>query len=304
MKNLVALKTFCSSHGIPFRQDVPLGDLCTFKIGGPASCVAWPGNEEQLGGLVRLLSRGEIPYLILGRGSNVLFADEGFDGAAVCLAPPFARMRLTEDGLVFCESGAALSQLCLFAQAHGLSGLEFAYGIPGTVGGAVYMNAGAYGGEMQDVLVRTEHILPDGSAGSFQGEEMDLSYRHSAYSGSGLVITGAYFRLTPGDGNEIRARMEDYMGRRREKQPLEYPSAGSTFRRPPGDYASALIDRCGLKGRRIGGAVVSERHAGFIVNDGGATCADVLALIEIIKDEVRRQTGCELCCEVKIIGNR
>ena len=195
-----------------------------------------------------------------------------------------------------------MAQLCQFACESGLSGLEFAYGIPGTVGGAVYMNAGAYGGEIKDVLQSVRFLDEDGTLRELPVERLSMSYRQSAFTDTGRVILSGEFALTPGDPAAIRAKMEDVLGRRRAKQPLEYPSAGSTFKRPEGNYASALIEQCGLKGRRVGGAQVSEKHSGFLINTGGATCRDVCALIEEVQQEVFRQTGYRLECEVKRLG--
>lgn len=292
---------FLAEKGIAFAQNVPLARLCTFRIGGPAALVAEPAGTAEIAAVQTYAKSKGIPTLVLGRGSNILFGDEGFSGAVIHLGQKFSRVWDTDEVTIRCESGLKLAALCEHALARGLAGLEFAYGIPGAVGGAVYMNAGAYGGEIKDVLLRAEHLEPDGSGGILEGEALGLSYRRSAYTDGDRVITGAAFRLTPGDPAEIKAKMDDYMNRRRTKQPLEYPSAGSTFRRPAGNYASALIDQCGLKGRRVGGAVVSEKHAGFVVNDGGATAKDVRELIGEIQRKVLAQTGYRLECEVKLI---
>lgn len=294
------LAAFCRDNQIAFGRDVSLRDYCTFKIGGPAACFLEPTAEGQITALLPFLRGSGIPYMVLARGSNVLFSDEGYDGAVIHLGEGFSAMERVDETTISCQSGASLTALCRYALDLGLSGLEFAYGIPGTVGGAVYMNAGAYGGEMKDVLASARHIGPDGP-GSLAGDALSLSYRHSAYTDTDNIITGATVSLRPGDPAEIRAKMEDFMSRRRSKQPLDLPSAGSTFKRPVGGYASALIDQCGLKGRAVGGAMVSEKHAGFVVNIGGATCGDVLALIEVVRDEVKRQTGFDLEPEVKVI---
>lgn len=301
MSHLEAFAAYLTEHEVAFRRGAPLSEECTFRIGGPADLIAYPGSRGELALAVCRARQEGLPLLILGRGSNMLFDDEGFRGVIIRLGRPFSRIEEEEEGILSCESGLMLSALCEHALQRGLTGLEFAYGIPGTVGGAIYMNAGAYGGEMKDVLLSAEHLEQSGSFGSLMGEAMELSYRHSAYSGGDRVITGGRLRLQPGDPSEIRARMDDYMNRRRTKQPLEHPSAGSTFRRPEGNYASALIDQCGLKGRRVGGAVVSEKHAGFVVNDGGATAADVKELIRIIQEEVADKTGYHLDCEIRII---
>ncbi|MDL2233504.1 UDP-N-acetylmuramate dehydrogenase [Ruminococcaceae bacterium OttesenSCG-928-L11] len=295
------LTPLCRDHGMELQRDVPLSTKCTFKIGGPAAFYLEPATEQALARIVAACHEHAVPCLVLGKGSNVLFSDDGFHGVVIGLGELFSAIALLDDTTVFCQSGASLSRLCCFARDHGLAGLEFAYGIPGSVGGAVYMNAGAYGGEIADCILRATHIDADGTPGTLEREALALSYRHSAYSGGNRVITGAVFRLAPGDREEIAAKMADYMNRRRTKQPLDLPSAGSTFKRPEGAYASALIDQCGLKGRSVGGAQVSEKHAGFVVNTGGATCADVEALIAEVVREVQAKTGFLLEPEVRII---
>jgi UDP-N-acetylenolpyruvoylglucosamine reductase len=240
--------------------------------------------------------------LIMGNGSNLLFSDAGFDGLIIRLGSRFSAIELRDNNTIYCQSGAALLSVCRFAQRSGLSGLEFAYGIPGTVGGAVYMNAGAYAGEMKDALLYADHLTPGGIPGRFGGEALGLDYRKSVYSGANFAITGALLQLTPDTPEAIAARMADFMQRRLDKQPLHLPSAGSTFKRPAGYFAAALIDQCGLKGLRVGGAQVSEKHAGFVVNTGEATCTDVLELIRQVKAIVLEKTGVALECEVQLIG--
>jgi len=300
MNHYEPLERYADNQNIPWKKNASLKELCTFKIGGDADRIFYPASEAEIAGLLSAASQVGIPLMVLGKGSNLLFSDTGYSGAILLMGSVFAKIRMLDDVTLECESGAPLSALCRFAQERGLSGLEFAYGIPGSVGGAVYMNAGAYGGEMKDVLFRVHHLDREGNSGSLSASNLNLSYRHSAYTENGYVITKAVVRLAPGDPQAVRARMEEYMQRRRDKQPLDSPSAGSVFRRPTGAYASALIDECGLKGRQVGGAMVSTKHAGFIINSGGATCRDVLALIEIIQDEVNRQTGYKLECEIKI----
>jgi UDP-N-acetylmuramate dehydrogenase len=297
------LTRFCLDNNITYLRDVELKEKCSFRIGGSADLFLEPDSEEQIAALLPLLREEGIPWLVLGKGSNVLFSDRGYRGAVIHLGEHFAAMEQVSETTITCQSGASLTALCRFALERGLQGLEFAYGIPGSVGGAVFMNAGAYGGEMKDVLTAARHIAPDGQSGEFAGEALALSYRRSVYTDTDVAITGATVQLQPGDKGEIRARMEDYMARRRQKQPLELPSAGSTFKRPAEGYASALIDRCGLKGRAVGGAMVSEKHAGFVVNRGNATCADVLGLIEVIQREVKNQTGIELEPEIRVVGD-
>ena len=294
------LETFCQTHQIPLATGVPLDKKCTFQIGGPADYFLEPACMEQLAALLPFLRQKAIPYLILGRGSNMLFADTGFRGAVVGLGDNFSEITLADEATIFCQSGASLNRLCRFAWEQGLTGLEFAHGIPGSVGGAVYMNAGAYGGEMKDVLLASYYVDPDGTVGALNGEEQKLGYRTSAYAGGDRVITGAVLRLQKGDKDTIQARMEELMNRRRTNQPLEYPSAGSTFKRPEGAFAAALIDQCGLKGLAVGGAQVSEKHAGFVINTGGATGADVRQLMAQVRQRVQEETGYVLEPEVVI----
>ena len=301
MEHKTDLAELFGMNHIACRKGVQLREYCTFKIGGKADLLVSPAGERELAQALRILARHGTPFVVLGKGSNILFSDEGFQGVVVHLGSRFAGISLLDERTILCESGASLANLCRFALDHSLSGLEFAYGIPGTVGGAIYMNAGAYGGEIRDVLARSHHLERDGTPGSHAGDALEMGYRHSVYSGSDMVITKGAFSLTPGNREDIHAKMQDFMNRRKEKQPLEYPSAGSTFKRPEGNYASALIDRCGLKGTRVGGAEVSTKHAGFIVNTGGATCRDVLELIKVVQSTVNDQTGYQLECEVKVI---
>lgn len=291
----------CEELGCEVSREEPMSRHTTFKVGGPADRFVTVTGEDQLSRVLRLLSGEGIPYFLLGNGSNLLVSDRGYRGAVVSLGGDFRKVTL-ENGAVRCGAGASLSSLCAFARDHSLTGLEFAWGIPGTAGGAAYMNAGAYGGEMRNVLASCRHVLPNGETGRFIGEELKLSYRRSAYTGTLLAITSLELTLEPGDREQISARMEELMARRKSKQPLEYPSAGSTFKRPEGYFAAALIEECGLKGFTLGGAQVSEKHSGFVINRDGATCADILALIEHVKSEVRRRKGVELECEVKFLG--
>jgi len=302
MDKMTALEQELQDKGIHCLRDVSLKDYTTFKIGGNAAIMIFPATEEEIAASLRAIRQSGVPLLVLGRGSNMLFSDDGFLGAILCLSGRFSRMEQLDKTAIACQSGASLTQLCRYACELGLSGLEFAYGIPGTVGGAIYMNAGAYGGEICDVLEQTRHLTADGVAGSCGIERLEMSYRHSVYTDSDNIITEGVFRLRPGNPQEIRATMEDFLRRRKEKQPVELPSAGSVFRRPAGSYASALVDQCGLKGLRVGGAQVSTKHAGFIVNTGGATCRDVRELIAKIQEDVQNKTGYRLECEVKTIG--
>lgn len=286
-------------NGIAWQKDAPLAPLTTFRIGGPAALLCRPTDAAQLQKLLELLRQADVRFYCLGRGSNTLFADEGFDGAVVA-TEALRAVTLTADGIQ-AQAGASLAAVCRTAQAAGLSGLEFAYGIPGSVGGAVYMNAGAYGGEMKDVVRTVQAICPNGSVAAFENAACRFAYRHSAFEENGAAVLSADFALRRDDPAAIAARMEEYAARRREKQPLEWPSAGSTFKRPQGAFAAALIDRCGLKGASVGGARVSEKHAGFVINAGGATCADVLALTEKIIAVVREKTGYTLEREIRVV---
>ena len=286
---------------IPFRENEPLAAHCTFKIGGPAQLFVMPENEQQLCSAVALCKEQAVRYYLLGNGSNILFADEGFSGVVIDVSALGAEIAV-KDTVLTAGAGVRLAALCKAALEHGLTGLEFAYGIPGTVGGAVYMNAGAYGGEMKQVVERVHFLEADGTPGVMSGEDLAFGYRKSAFMGTKRIITSAELRLESGAEAEITAKMEDFMRRRREKQPLELPSAGSVFKRPEGYFAGTLIEQCGLKGFAVGGACVSEKHAGFIVNKGGATCADVEALIRAIQDTVFQATGVELEPEIRRIS--
>ena len=296
-------KPLFERFGCEVKADEPMKNHTSFKIGGCADLFVTVSRTEQLVQVIRTAGDNRIPLFILGNGSNLLVSDKGIRGIVLKLGGEFCDIGWNEDGTIRCGAGAQLSKLCAFALEHSLTGLEFAWGIPGSCGGAAFMDAGAYGGEMKDVVTSCEHIdLRTGEAGSFEGEELDFAYRHSVYSGGGYVITALHLRLKEGDKEEIRAKMDDLMGRRKEKQPLEYPSAGSVFKRPAGYFAGGLIEQCGLKGTQSGGAQVSPKHAGFIVNVGGATCEDVLRLIERIQKTVREETGVELECEVRKTG--
>lgn len=275
----------------------------TFRIGGPADRLVRVSAEAQLTALIKELREREIPWMILGNGSNLLVGDKGYRGVMVALDGAFKEMRLQPDGVtVWAGAAVPLSGLCAFAREHSLSGLEFAWGIPGTVGGAVYMNAGAYGGETADVVTEALHLTPAGERVTASGKELGFGYRKSRYTDRGDTILSAVYGLTPGSREEIAAKMEELMTRRKDKQPYDMPSAGSVFKRPVNGFAAALIEECGLKGKAVGGAQVSPKHSGFIVNTGGATCRDVLELIEIVQNQVAAQKGVDLEREVKLVG--
>lgn len=285
---------------IEYSENTVLAPYTSFRIGGPARIAAFPKNADEACLTFKMLREENVRTLVLGNGTNVLVADEGFDGAAVMLSG----MRSCEvDGeYITADAGVPLTKLASVAAKNSLSGLEFAYGIPGSVGGGIYMNAGAYGGEISQVVVESRyHDLASGECGKFVGDEHGFAYRHSAYMDSDKVVLSAKIKLKQGDKSEIEAAMADYMSRRRDKQPLEYPSAGSVFKRGNGFITAQKIDEAGLKGRTVGGAQVSEKHAGFIINKGGATAKDVLELIEIIKNEVWEKFALEIECEVRYI---
>ena len=286
--------------GIPFRENEPLAAHCTFKIGGPAQLFVQPQTEQQLCSAAALCKEQAVRYYLLGNGSNILFADEGFAGVVLDVSALGSDIAV-EGNMLTAGAGVRLTALCRAALEHGLSGLEFAYGIPGTVGGAVYMNAGAYGGEMKDVLTVVRYLTAEGKVVQASAAELDLRYRHSIFEENGGCILSAQFALQPGNAADIRAKMDELMAKRVDKQPLDKPSAGSTFKRPAGAFAAALIDQCGLRGFRHGGAAVSDKHCGFVVNLGGATCADVLALCDEVRAIVKEKTGYELEKEIRVV---
>lgn len=286
--------------GIPFAEQEPMTRRTTFGIGGPALLLRPRSRAELQAAMTLCREAGEEPF-ILGRGSNLLVSDSGISRPVIQLDGDFTAIT-REGNTLRCGAGASLIAVCRAAAENSLSGIEWGYGIPGSLGGGVYMNAGAYGGELRDVLTEVTFLDEAGEYRTLPAAELSLSYRHSIFEDRpGTVIVGAVLTLTPGDPAAIRAAMEDYMSRRREKQPLEYGSAGSTFKRPVGNYASALVDQCGLKGLSVGGAEVSRKHAGFIINRGGATAADVRELIAEVQRIVREKTGYTLECEIKYI---
>lgn len=287
-------------QGIPTTEQEPLCRHTTFKIGGPAAVFCQPKDRDQLAAALRACKVAGARNYLLGKGSNILFADEGFDGVVICLAGLAGGVR-HEGNELWAGAGESLAKVCVAAGRAGLSGLEFAYGIPGSVGGAVYMNAGAYGGEIKDVLQAVTFLDETGGEHTLPAEELGLGYRTSVFEQKPWCVLEAKFRLTPDDPEAIGARMRDYAERRAEKQPLELPSAGSTFKRPAGAFAGALIDQCGLRGFSLGGAAVSQKHCGFVVNMGGATCADILALTDEVCRIVKEKTGYVLEKEIRVV---
>ena len=289
-------------NNISYKIDEPMCNHTSFKTGGNAAVFVPIDSEDKLGRVLALCNEENKDIFVLGKGSNLLVSDEGIrDRVVVHISTDFADMELIDETTIEVSAGASLASLCKFALANSLTGLEFAYGIPGSCGGAAYMNAGAYGGEMKDVVVRVNHIDKDGNKGSFSGDELKFAYRKSAYTDSGFIITSLVLKLEKGDKSVIEATMTETMGKRVDKQPLEYPSAGSVFKRPEGYFAGALIEQSDLKGKRIGGAMVSEKHAGFIINYDKATTTDVINLIRFCQDTVYSKFGVKLETEIKFV---
>lgn len=275
-----------------------LANHTSFRIGGPAP-MAFPSDCGELIALYRFCLAHEVQPLILGCGTNVLAPDQGTERLVIC-TKDLARIDNPGSGIIRAECGVTLTRLACFVRDIGLTGLEFAHGIPGSVGGGVYMNAGAYGGEMSQVVDRTTAMLPDGTLWQVEGDEHHFAYRHSVFEERQAVVLSCDIRLRDGDPAAITERMRELIEKRRATQPLELPSAGSTFKRPVGGYAAALIDQAGLKGKGVGRAAVSEKHAGFVVNLGGATAQDVLETMELIEKTVEKQSGIHLEPEVRI----
>ncbi len=292
---------YATGIGSKAEREVSMSKYTTFRIGGNASVMITPLNDGQLVSVIKECKKENIKPFILGNGSNMLICDAGLKTVVINMCRPEPKIELVNGDTIVCDAGMNMSKVCNFSLENELTGLEFAFGIPGSAGGAAYMNAGAYGGEMKDVLVECRHIDLDGSLGSLKGEELGLAYRTSAYERNGFIITTLIMKLKKGDKAEIKAKMQELLQRRRDKQPLEFPSAGSTFKRPVGFFAGGLIEECGLKGFSVGGAQVSEKHAGFIINKGGATAQDVLDLIKYVQDRVYEQKGVRLEPEVRLI---
>jgi len=285
-------------------KDEPMKKHITFKVGGPASYYVTPESDEQLIDVIRLCKKNDMKYQLLGNGSNVLFTDEGYDGVIIAIGNKMSEI-IVDNNVILVKAGAKLSALANKATENSLTGLEFAAGIPGTVGGAVVMNAGAYGGEIKDVIVSATVYDTEKDEIIILGNgELDLGYRKSVIQEKSYIVLEACFELTHGEKDEITGKMKELAQKRRDKQPLSYASAGSTFKRPEGHFAGALIEECGLKGYRVGNARVSEKHAGFVVNIGGATAEDVLGVIEHVKETVYKEKQVMLEPEVKIIKTK
>jgi UDP-N-acetylmuramate dehydrogenase len=283
-------------------QNEPMRNHTTFKTGGPADTLYLPKNVSEITCVIEHVRKTGVPWLVMGRGSNLLVSDKGFSGVVIKLAERLAVIHI-EGNTVYADAGASLRDITARSIDAGLSGLEFAGGIPGALGGGVCMNAGAYGGELKDFITFVRVLTPKGEIKDLSSAELHFSYRKSIIPEEDLVVLGAALRLSKGDRNASLKLLADLNQRRRDCQPLKYPSAGSTFKRPPGHFAGTLIEQCGLKGCAAGGAMVSYKHAGFIINTGGATSADIYALIRRVQDEVLKKTGVALQTEVKMIGD-
>lgn len=301
MEKIAALKERLTAEGIPYKENELLALHTTMRVGGPARIFCVPAGSAQLIRCLESCRECGVQYYLLGNGSNTLFADTGFPDAVVYIGESLGTIQV-EDNQIIAGAGASLSKVCLAALQAELSGLEFAYGIPGSVGGAVYMNAGAYGGEMKDVLAEVYYLNEAGDMCTRPLEELALGYRTSVFMSENSCIVGARFELYPGKATAIKETMDDLMERRRSKQPLEWPSAGSTFKRPVGAFAGALIEQCGLRGYSVGGASISEKHCGFVINKGNATCADVIELTRQVHDIVLEKTGFVLEREIRVVG--
>ena len=285
-----------------FIFNAPMKDHTTFKIGGAADVLIFPSSAEELSKIFKLINEFNLPCVILGNGSNVLVRDKGIRGAVVKFTEKFfGNIKCEGQRLTAC-AGAKLKDVSIFAAEHGLTGMEFACGIPGSIGGAIFMNAGAYDGEMKNAVASVKAVNRNGDLVEFSGSSLHLGYRHSIFQENGYAICEVELILQRGNVEEIKNKMSDLTQRRESKQPLDMPSAGSTFKRPKGHFAGTLIDKAGLKGLRVGGAMVSEKHAGFVVNTGNATARDVLGLIEEVKRRVCEVHGVTLSPEVRIIG--
>ncbi|MBQ7699104.1 MAG: UDP-N-acetylmuramate dehydrogenase [Clostridia bacterium] len=293
------LKRFLSDNNVYYNENKKASEFTTFRIGGECFAV-YPKDEAELIKTVSFCKEFGIKYIVLGCGSNVLFSDKGYNGAVIMTQSLNAVE--VNDGVIKAGCGATLISVCKAALDNGLSGIEFAYGIPGSVGGAVFMNAGAYGGEMKDIVIKVKaYSASDGKIVEFNTEKCGFGYRESVFSGGGYIILSAEMKLTRVEKTEIKAVMDDLLGRRKSKQPLNYPSAGSVFKRYPGRYTGQMIEEAGLKGYTIGGAQVSEKHAGFIINVGGATADDVIKLIDHIKEVIKDREGIDIETEVRVI---
>lgn len=300
--NITELEIFLNDINCKYILNESLKKYTSFKIGGPCPILLKPEDVTQISEIVKYCNIHNINYLVLGNGSNVLISDNGFNGIVIHLGSNFSKIKVLENNIIECQSGVSLIKLAKTALDNSLTGVEFAWGIPANVGGAVYMNAGAYDGEMKDIVKKVEFVDLNGNIKILKNADLEFAYRHSFFSNKKYVITRAWFEFKIQDKNIIKHKMDYFMFKRKSKQPLEYPSAGSTFKRPEGAFSAALIEQCGLKGKQIGGAMVSTKHSGFIINFNDAKCKDILELIKFVQKIVLEQTGFELKIEVRKIG--
>ena len=287
-------------NDLELRFNEPMAKHTSFRIGGPAEVMAFPKNADELSAILRAAASLQVKPVILGAGTNVLAPDAGLKGLCICLKDCMDGMELLEGNRIRVMAGVTMTRAAVFAANHGLSGMEFAHGIPGSVGGGVYMNAGAYGGEICNICESVDVMDLAGNIRTLSNEEMQFSYRHSLLEDEGGIVVGAVFHLVPGSTEEIKAKMKELQGKRSASQPLDLPSAGSAFKRPVGGYAAALIDQAGLKGYTVGGAAISTKHSGFAVNIGDATAEDVKVLLKQVSDRVFDHSGIRLEPEVRI----
>lgn len=299
--DITNLKTIATEAGCKIAENVSMKEYTSFRTGGNCQLLIAPNSVEVLIEILKECNKSDIPYTILGNGSNVLVSDDGLEGIVIHIADDMSEIKLLDENTIYCEAGLKLGTLCNFALENSLTGLEFAFGIPGSVGGAVFMNAGAYNGEMKDIVTKVYHIDKDGNKGFLTEAELKFDYRTSAYEHNDYIITAVEMKLQKGIQTEIKEKMTDLIGRRKDKQPLDYPSAGSTFKRPEKLFAAQLIDECGLKGKQIGGARVSDKHAGFIINYDNATTSDILKLMDFVKETVEKEKGITLSPEVRFL---
>lgn len=293
----------CNNLSCSVISNEPLKKHTSFKIGGPADLFVYVNSIDNLKIILNYINTQNIPFFILGNGTNVLASDEGFRGIVINLTKIKDKLFIANNNIITCSSGVSLAKVCVFALKNSLSGLEFAWGIPGSCGGALFMNAGAYGSDMSDIILEGSHIKDDGTEEILEKDKLNLTYRKSYYTDKPFIITSIKMQLKNENPTIIRSKMYENILKRKTKQPLEFPNAGSIFKRPEGYYAGTLIEQCGLKGKKVGGAMVSPKHAGFIVNTGNATSNDVCNLVNLIKETVYKKTGVTLECEIKTLGN-
>lgn len=301
MKEIEYVVQRLCEYGIEYRRNCSLKEYTTLHIGGAADILCEPYNVDEIIQCIQLAKQYQLPYAVLGNGSNVLAMDEGYQGMIILLSSRFTAISQLDATRVKAQAGASIKAVCAYCAMASLHGLEFACGIPGSVGGGVVMNAGAYDGEFKDVVEEVTYLDEHGRILKLKAEDLDFSYRHSFFSHKEGIVLEAVFRLTQGHPDEIQARMEELMALRRAKQPLDAYSAGSTFKRPTGNYASALIKEARLQGTQVGDACVSLKHAGFLINRGNATSKEFLQLIHKVQEAVKQHSGYELECEVKLL---